>query len=61
MHRDLVGERSWISEADYKEGLALAQLALAHWLRNWQSIWAMFITGLWARRWSALPLWCRLS
>ncbi|MBR7782590.1 chromate transporter [Undibacterium luofuense] len=27
MHRDLVGERSWISEADYKEGLALAQLA----------------------------------
>ncbi|MFZ6653728.1 chromate transporter [Undibacterium sp. TJN19] len=27
MHRDLVGERVWISEADYKEGLALAQLA----------------------------------
>lgn len=27
MHRDLVEERSWISEADYKEGLALAQLA----------------------------------
>ncbi|MFZ6733455.1 chromate transporter [Undibacterium sp. Ji42W] len=27
MHRDLVGERGWISEADYKEGLALAQLA----------------------------------
>ncbi|MFZ6770565.1 chromate transporter [Undibacterium sp. Di26W] len=27
MHRDLVGERNWISEADYKEGLALAQLA----------------------------------
>ena len=27
MHRDLVGERAWISEADYKEGLALAQLA----------------------------------
>jgi chromate transporter len=26
MHRDLVGERRWISEADYKEGLALAQL-----------------------------------
>jgi chromate transporter len=27
MHRDLVESRGWISEADYKEGLALAQLA----------------------------------
>jgi len=27
MHRDLVERRRWISEADYKEGLALAQLA----------------------------------
>jgi chromate transporter len=27
MHRDLVEERKWINEADYKEGLALAQLA----------------------------------
>lgn len=27
MHRDLVEERAWISEADYKEGLALAQIA----------------------------------
>ena len=27
MHRDLVEERRWISEADYKEGLALSQLA----------------------------------
>jgi chromate transporter len=26
MHRDLVESRRWISEADYKEGLALAQL-----------------------------------
>jgi chromate transporter len=26
MHRDLVERRHWISEADYKEGLALAQL-----------------------------------
>ncbi len=26
MHRDLVDERGWISDADYKEGLALAQL-----------------------------------
>ncbi|CAN5201589.1 chromate transporter [soil metagenome] len=27
MHRDLVEERRWISEEDYKDGLALAQLA----------------------------------
>lgn len=27
MHRDLVEKKAWISEADYKEGLALAQLA----------------------------------
>ena len=27
MHRDLVGRRAWITEADYREGLALAQLA----------------------------------
>ncbi len=27
MHRDLVEERNWITEADYKEGLALAQIA----------------------------------
>lgn len=27
MHRDLVEQRNWISEADYKEGMALSQLA----------------------------------
>ena len=27
MFRDLVEKRKWISEGDYKEGLALAQLA----------------------------------
>ncbi|MBC8155443.1 MAG: chromate transporter [Bacteroidetes bacterium] len=27
MHRDLVADRGWIAEADYREGLALAQLA----------------------------------
>lgn len=27
MHRDLVVQRNWVSEADYKDGLALAQLA----------------------------------
>src|SRR5262245_66257847 len=27
MHRDLVEKKKWITEEDYKEGLALAQLA----------------------------------
>src|SRR3954447_9395814 len=27
MHRDLVAERKWITEGEYKDGLALAQLA----------------------------------
>jgi chromate transporter len=27
MHRDLVEDRQWITEADYREGLALAQLS----------------------------------
>ncbi|WP_434632958.1 chromate transporter [Chromobacterium sp. CV08] len=27
MHRDLVEQRGWIAEADYKEGIALAQIA----------------------------------
>src|SRR6266704_2493773 len=27
MHRDLVEQRHWISEGDYREGLALSQLA----------------------------------
>src|ERR671912_1996062 len=27
MHRDLVDDKKWISEEDYKEGLALSQLA----------------------------------
>ena len=29
MHRDLVEERRWITESDYKEGLALSQIAPA--------------------------------
>ena len=27
MHRDLVEQRAWLTEADYKEGMALAQMA----------------------------------
>jgi chromate transporter len=29
MQRDLVEQRAWIDEADYKEGLALAQLCFS--------------------------------
>lgn len=38
MHRDLVEKKNWISEEDYREGLALAQLAPAHRLHNWAFI-----------------------
>lgn len=31
MHKDLVENRQWISEVEYKEGLALAQLAPGPW------------------------------
>ena len=34
MHRDLVEERKWISEEDYKDGLALAHLHQDHWLHS---------------------------
>jgi hypothetical protein len=34
--RDLVEERKWISDADYKEGLALAQLAPGPLAANWK-------------------------
>jgi len=33
MRRDLVEKRKWISEDDYKEGLALSQLAPGLWFR----------------------------
>ena len=31
MYMDLVERRKWISEEEYKDGLALAQLAQDHW------------------------------
>ena len=61
MHRDLVERQGWIAEADYREGLALAQLAPGRWRRSWRSIWATFITDCSARRWLALRLCCRRS
>ncbi|MEA5464837.1 chromate transporter [Leptothoe sp. PORK10 BA2] len=54
MKRDLVDERNWISESDYKEGLSLAQLApgpLAEQLAIYMGyvhygIWGATLTGL---------------
>lgn len=54
MHRDLVVERGWITEEDYREGLALAQLApgpLAAQLSIYlgyvhYGIWGATLTGL---------------
>lgn len=54
MKRDLVDERNWISESDYKEGLSLAQLApgpLAEQLAIYvgyvhYGIWGATLTGL---------------
>lgn len=54
MHRDLVADRGWIAEADYREGLALAQLApgpLAAQLAIYlgyvhYGVWGATITGL---------------
>lgn len=54
MHRDLVEERKWISEEEYREGLALAQLApgpLAAQLGIYlgyvhYGIWGATLTGL---------------
>lgn len=54
MHRDLVGNKKWISENDYREGLALAQLApgplaaqLGIYLRYVHyRVWGATLTGL---------------
>lgn len=54
MHRDLVEERQWISEDEYREGLALAQLApgpLAAQLGIYlgyvhHGVWGATLTGL---------------
>ena len=61
MHRDLVEARKWISEADYKEGLALAQLApgpLAAQLAIYLGYVHYRIT---APRWRASRFVCRRS
>ncbi|BBB68037.1 hypothetical protein UNDYM_3784 [Undibacterium sp. YM2] len=58
MQRDLVEQRGWISPADYKEGLALAQLAPGP-LAAQLGIYMGYVHyRIWARRWLALPLCC---
>jgi chromate transporter len=51
MQRDLVEHRRWISEQDYKEGLALAQLARGRSPRSWRSIWVGRAPESLAQRW----------
>lgn len=53
MHRDLVENRRWIGETDYKEGLALSQLAPGRWPRNSAFTWTMFTIEFLARPWPA--------
>ncbi len=55
MHRDLVEDRAWITGSDYKDGLALAQLAPGPLAPSSPSISATSTTASSARRWSALP------
>ena len=51
MHRDLVEERNWINEEDYKEGLALSQLAPGPLAAQLAIYIGMFITGLLGQHW----------
>ena len=62
MYRDLVEKRRWISEGDYKEGLALAQLMpgpLGRTTRHLPRIRPLPHLG--APRWWAWPSCCRRS
>ncbi len=59
MRRDLVQQRSWITEADYKEGLALAQLAPGPMAAQTAIYLAMSTTESWAQPWRVLLLCCR--
>ncbi len=51
MHRDLVERRKWISEADYKEGLTLAQLMPGPLAAQLAIYLGYVIIARWARRW----------
>jgi chromate transporter len=39
MQRDLVEERRWFTAEEYREGLALAQLAPGPWPPSWPCTW----------------------
>jgi chromate transporter len=59
MHRDLVEAKQWITDADYKEGLAWPSSRRDRLPLNWPFTWATCITASWAQRSSASPLCCR--
>ncbi len=61
MYRDLVEKRHWVSESDYKEGMALAQLMPGRWRHNSRSTSAMCTTACGAPRWSGWPSCCHRS
>jgi chromate transporter len=61
MYRDLVEKRHWISESDYKEGMALAQLMPGP-LAAQLAIYLGYVHyRVRAPRWSAWPSCCRRS
>ena len=61
MHRDLVERRRWISEQDYKEGLALAQMMPILSPHNSAFISATSITASSVQRRPVSLLSCRRS
>ena len=61
MHRDLVEDRRWISEADYKEGLTLSQLMPGP-LAAQLAIYLGYVHyGILERRWWASRSYCHRS
>ena len=61
MHRELVEGRRWISEAEYKEGITLAQLAPGP-LAAQLAIYLGYVHyGVWGARLRAWPLPCPRS
>jgi len=50
MRRDLVDQRGWITETDYKEGLALAQLAPGPMAAQTAIYLATCTTAFWGQR-----------
>jgi hypothetical protein len=57
MHRDLVEDKKWISEDEYREG-RLRSLPRALWLPNLEFIWATCIMVFWVLRSQGWPLYC---